>query len=170
MVRESLNLGVSVLTDVWLGSRPGKSPWSEKSGRTYDIRTDTYGPSKYSIAANRKRIGRGTTGWICHRDGSFGAIAGLFVFDGGTEVHAELLFMTGLVFPLPREYWIDGARIQFNPKEQWEPAGPFKPWPNNYANGVAVSTSNAVVLRRQLHPVVAEWLERHTATASIQLP
>lgn len=119
-----------MLTDVWLGSRPGKSPWSEKAGRTYDIRTDTYGPSKYSIAANRKRIGPGTTGWICHRDGSFGAITGLFVFDGGAEVHAELLFMTGLVFPLPREYWIDGARIQFNPNEQREPAGPFKPWPD----------------------------------------
>lgn len=154
-----------MLTDVWLGSRPGKSPWSGKAGRTYDIRTDTYGRSKYSIAANRKRIESGTTGWICHRDGSFGAIAGLFVFDGGAEVEAELLFMTVLVFPLPREYWIDGALIQFNPKERWVPAGPFKPWPNNYANGVAVSDSNAAILRRQLHPVVAECLERHTVPA-----
>ena len=41
-------------------------------------------------------------------------------------------------------------------------AGPFKPWANNYANGVAISDSNAAILRRQLHPVVAYWLERHT--------
>ena len=76
--------------------------------------------------------------------------------------------MTGLVFPLPREYWIDGARIQFNPKERWEPAGPFKPWPSNYANGVALSDSNAAILRRQLHPVVTEWLERHSPCMTIK--
>ncbi len=72
--------------DVILGNRPGRSSsWSQATGREYDIRTATHGKSDYSVTVNRDRIDDRTTGWICLRDGNFGAIAGLCAFTGPAE-------------------------------------------------------------------------------------
>lgn len=151
-----------MLTDVWLGSRPGdKGTWAATTGRTYDVRTDRYGRSTYSLAANWARIGAGTTGWICHRDSSHGMVAGLFAFDGGPEfIEDGIRYLPGIVFPLPRDWWIDGARIRLARK--WMPSGPFREAPNRFQNGMNVPDVDAAVLRHHLHPVAQEWIERHT--------
>jgi hypothetical protein len=152
----------SRLDHVMLGSAPGPSSrWAQATGRTYDIRVDTYGQAGYSVSVNIDRIGKGTIGWICHRDGSFGAIAGIIIFSGISgqpDPNTDLHYEKGLLWPLPREYWIDGARLQLR---GWQ-GSPFKPAPNQFQNGQEIRRENVVLLYNQLAGAVKDWLTSHT--------
>lgn len=150
------------IAHVLLGSTPSQtSTYALATGLTYDIRTDVYGPGPYTLRVNHKRVGDGTIGWVCHRDGSYGVIAGVMVFDG-TPVHREpggLEYKDGLLWPLPSDYWIDGARIRL---EGWSGAAPFKPSPSRFQNGVSVSEADAEILLRLCAPPVRDWLSHHS--------
>ena len=157
----------SQLGDVLLGDRQGdSSPWSKATGREYDIRAGAYGLSSYAVTVNRDRVGPGTTGWICFRDGSFGYIAGLCIFTGATQAKGAdgIAYAPGLIYPLPREYWIDGARIQLS---KWSGRAPFKAPPNRFRNGEAIETSDVAVLTSLLADPVCVWREDRIAEVSV---
>ena len=146
------------LDHVLLGSTPGeRSRWAQATGRTYDIRVDEYGRQDYSVSVNIDRIGPGTIGWICHRDGGLGALAGVIVFDS-TDVEDEpdsgVSYKSGLIWPLPREYWIDGGRLL---ARGWDGA-PFKIGPSQFQNGSAAKPDNVKIIYKELAPVVKDWL------------
>jgi hypothetical protein len=93
----------------------GKTGWTQLSHREYDLRTWDYGEGNWSVTCNRQRVGPGTLGWIHRADGSHGHLAGLIVFTdvpqpqdepGGTAYYGD-----GWLWRLPREWWIDGARV-----------------------------------------------------------
>lgn len=149
------------LDHVLLGSTPGeRSRWAQATGRAYDIRVDEYGPQDYSVSVNIDRIRRGTVGWICHRDGGLGAIAGLIVFSSGKVEHepeSGVNYLPGVIWPLPREYWIDGGRLM---QRGWT-GSPFKTGPSQFRNGQEAKPENMKILYREIAPVVADWLLFH---------
>ena len=150
----------SQLDHVLLSSTPGtRSPWAEATGLTYDIRVDDYGKGDYTLSANVDRVGEGTVGWICHRDGGLGAIAGLIVFDGSPDFEGagDYTYRSGTTWPLPREYWVDGGRLRVR---GWNGA-PFAGGPSQFQNGRELKSENLPVLMRELHPAVRDWLDWH---------
>lgn len=146
----------SLLAHVLLSSTPGSNnPWAERTGRTYDIRVDDYGDDgSYSITVNIDRVQQGTVGWICHRDGGLGAVAGLIVFNGREGDEDGLVYKYGTIWPLPREYWVDGGRLI---ARGWDGA-PFRIGPNRFQNGQEARPDNIRILQRELHPAVRDWL------------
>ena len=154
------------LGHVLLASTPSRtSRYAQATGLIYDIRTDGYGPGPYTLKVNHGRVGDGTIGWVVHRDGSYGVVAGVMIFDG-TPVHREadgLDYKNGLLWPLPSDYWIDGARIRL---KGWSGGAPFKPPPNNFQNGVRVLDADAKILMRLCAPPVQDWLTHHSVLLS----
>lgn len=146
----------SPLTHVMLSSTPGSSnPWAEKTGRTYDIRVADYGDNRsYNVTVNIDRVQRGSVGWICHRDGGLGAVAGLIVFNGKKGHEDGLVYKYGTIWPLPREYWVDGGRLI---TRGWDGA-PFCKGPSRFQNGREARPANIAILQRELHPAVKDWL------------
>lgn len=113
---------------------------------------------------NIDRIGPGTVGWIVHRDGSFGAVAGVIVFFGGAENVGDrdgIQYEKGRLWPLPHEYWIDGARLQLL---GWRGA-PFKTGPSRFQNGTTVRLENLALLMKQVALPVKEWMVSEVAAA-----
>lgn len=149
------------LEHVLLGSTPGpRSRWAQATGRTYDIRVDEYGRQDYAVSVNIDRIGAGTVGWICHRDGGLGALAGLIIFSGEEaeeEPASGVTYKPGIIWPLPREYWIDGGRLR---ARRWRGA-PFKEAPNRFQNGQEAKPDNVKLIYKELAPVVRDWLLLH---------
>ena len=83
------------------------------------------------------------------------------VFDG-TDVYRGtdgLDYKDGLLWPLPSDYWIDGARVVLG---GWSGAAPFKPSPNRFQNGVSVKDTDAGILWRLSAPPVQDWLTHHS--------
>jgi hypothetical protein len=152
-------MGRPMLDHVLLGDQPGESPWSRATGRVYDIRADAYGEGDYSITVNRDRIGRGSTGWMCFRDGSFGFVAGMCVFTAEPEAADRdgIVYSPGIIYPFPREYWIDGARVQLSP--DWSMRAPFKPSPNRFKNGESLKPGDVSVLLSLVAEPVRIWRE-----------
>ena len=137
-------------TDVLLLARPGDA-------------ISAYGPSDVAVAVNRSRIGLGTVGWMVHADETFGCVSGLAIFDGrvsDTREHEDGRLGV-LVHPLPREYWIDGARIRLS---GWEKSAPFAGRSRRFSDGTTITAGNARVLRDLLATPVREWLDLHTAS------
>jgi hypothetical protein len=93
---------------------------------------------------------------MCLRDGSFGYVAGLCIFTDVTQAKDAdgLAYAPGIVYPLPREYWIDGARIQLS---KWSGRAPFKSSPNRFRNGEAIDTLDVKVLTSLLAEPVCVW-------------
>lgn len=159
------------LHDVLLGNnpRPTKmSGWHRLSQRRYDLAAWDYGPSNWNIACNVARIGPATVGWIHRSDGSHGHLAGLIVFthkpDPVAEPGGSTHYCDGLLWRLPREWWIDGARVTAHPA--WTNRAPFGPT-RRFRNGEELSASCRAVLASLLHPVAREWLDvmiRHYTT------
>ena len=149
------------LDNVLLSSTPGtRSPWARATGRTYDIRVDDYGRGDYTLSANVDRVRAGTVGWICHRDGGLGAVAGLIVFDDGptiVEADSGYIYRSGDTWPLPRDYWVDGGRLRVR---RWTGA-PFASGPSQFQNGRVMTPENFKILYRELHPAVKDWLDWH---------
>lgn len=150
------------LQDVLLTNNPHPTPqtaWSKLSHRAYDLLTWDYGPGGWSLACNIPQIGPGTTGWICRSDGSHGHLAGLIVFDDqpyeelepGGPVH----YCDGWLWRLPREWWIDGARIGTDPR--WAGRAPFGEV-RRFRNGERLKQTHREVLWDLLHPVAREWI------------
>ena len=154
-----------MLDHVLLGSTPGeRSRWAQATGRTYDIRVDEYGRQDYSISVNIDRVGKGPVGWICHRDGGLGALAGLIIFSGGkpeVEPGSGVTYKPGVIWPLPREYWIDGGRLM---ARGWSGA-PFKKAPNQFQNGQEAKPANVKLIYKEISPVVRDWLQFHPLRA-----
>lgn len=152
----------SQLDHVMLGSTPADtSPYAVATGLSYDIRTDKYGSGPYTIRVNRQRVGEGTVAWIVHRDGSYGVVAGVMIYDDMPVYPGDdgLHYKTGLLWPLPSDYWIDGARLRL---DGWAGA-PFKAAPNRFQNGQAITDGNARILLRRAAAPVVDWLRYHNA-------
>lgn len=158
----------TTLSDVLLGNNPSpttKTGWSKRSGREYDLLTWDYGPMSWSVECNLSRIGRGTVGWIHRTDGSWGHIAGIIVFDGESEDVDELggasHYHKGVLWRLPIEWWIDGARIHLAGWSARAPFGGSKV--RRFRNGESLNASDVAVLERLLHPVAVAWLAERRA-------
>ncbi|MDF2092594.1 hypothetical protein P0Y31_09580 [Knoellia sp. 3-2P3] len=156
------------LDDVLLSNNPkptSKTGWAKLSQREYDFVTWDFGVASWSIACNRDRVGPGSVGWIHRADGSFGHLAGLIVFDdtpssvrepGGTVDHC-----TGILWRLPREWWIDGARVALHPA--WSGRAPFGAT-RRFRNGEQLKIQDRDVLWEMLHPVARDWVEAEVAS------
>jgi hypothetical protein len=158
----------SQLANVLLGNNPSptaKTGWSKVSGREFDLLSFDYGPGDWSIACNQKLIGPGTVGWIYRSDGSFGHLAGLIIFDGvplpQTEPGGAVDYCSGMLWRLPREWWVDGARIA---SRGW-PAkrAPFGTRTRRFRNGESLSEVEEAVLWNELHEVARDWLLANVA-------
>jgi hypothetical protein len=152
-----------LLDHVLLGNNPSptaKTGWSKLSGRVYDLVTWDYGPSDWSVTCNLKNVGPGTVGWIYRSDGSFGYIAGLIVFSSTPQPQQEakgvVHYCEGLLWRLPREYWIDVARVSAH-KAGWSGRSPFKTV-KRFANGEQLKTPDKLILWDLLHPVAQAWI------------
>jgi len=151
------------LQHVLLGCNPNsnlQSGWSSKSLRTHDVLADAYDDrGDWSIAGNITGIGPGTIGWIYRADGSFGHPAGLIAFDGDQDEFIEhgnkITYGRGWLFPLPWEWWVDGARISAS---TWSGRAPFGKI-RRFRKGERISTADAAVLRNLLHPVARIWID-----------
>lgn len=154
----------SRLDHLLLGSAPGSNgSWAQRNGRTYDVRTDDFGDSDYSVSVNIDRVGPGTVGWIVHFDGSFGKIAGVIVFYGQGDDQPGDRYEQGRLWPLPSEYWIDGARLQLL---GWEGA-PFHDGPRRFRNGQTVKPGNVALLLRHIALPVREWMDAEVRAARL---
>lgn len=166
------------LENVLLGNNPytdTSQGWAAKSGRTYDLNTVDYVvEGAWSIAANRKRIGAGTVGWIrrpsdpWHQStpaARWGFIAGVVVFtsDQPTDIDDDggangVIYYPGPIWRFPREWWIDGARINLS---GWgDKAAPFgSDVPPQFASGRRIDPQDAKILYDLVHPVAFEWID-----------
>lgn len=160
---EGVALSGGQLNDVLLGNNPRPTPqsaWSRVSHREYDLLTWDYNPGSWSVACHLSRIGPGTVGWIYRADGSYGHVAGLIVFSdlpyqqkepGGTAHYCD-----GLLWRLPREWWIDGARVHVD--KRWSGRAPFGEV-RRFRNGEYLRPNDRQILWNLLHPVAREWIE-----------
>lgn len=150
------------LSDVLLGNNPHPTPhsaWIKASHRTDDLLSWDYGLSNWSIACNIGRIGPGTVGWIYRTDGSYGHLAGLIVFsdrpwpenEPGGVVH----YCDGWLWRLPREWWIDGARVHAD--KDWSGRAPFGNI-RRFRNGESLNPGDRAILAKLLHPVALGWI------------
>jgi hypothetical protein len=150
------------LSDVLLANNPkptAKTGWSNLSRREYDVLSHDHGSGNWSVACNLERIGPGTVGWIYRADGSFGHLAALIVFEDqpyplkepGGVVH----YCDGLLWRLPREWWVDGARIRLD--AGWSGRSPFGKM-QRFRNGEELKAPDRAVLFTMLHPVAKMWL------------
>lgn len=151
------------LTDVWLGSNSqAKTGYALEAPRGgFDISTASYERAGWSIACNHDQIDRGTIGWIFRADGSWGHMAGLIAFTGPPEEDGpNLHYAKGQLFPLPREWWLDGARMQLN---DWGTSPPFGLGKKGVRvvqlqAGQAVPSNHTKAMTDHLHPVAREWI------------
>lgn len=158
------------LSDVLLGNNPqptAKTGWSKLSERAYDVLSHDYGPGDWSVACNLERIGIGTVGWIYRSDGSYGHLAAMIIFDGEPysmqEAGGIAHYCDGLLWRLPREWWVDGARIG---PAGWSGRSPFGKL-RRFRNGEELKTADRAVLFSMLHPVARHWLTEHSGAADI---
>lgn len=165
----------SRLANVLLGNNPrptSKTGWSKLSGREVDIASFDYGEYDWSVACNQSRIGPGTVGWIYRSDGSYGHLAGLIVFSDDPQTEQEpggdVDYCAGLLWRLPREWWVDGARIA---SRGW-PAkrAPFGTRARRFRNGERLDESEARLLRKELHRVAQDWLLAQVAIQTSGAP
>lgn len=152
------------LSDVLLGNNPSptaKTGWTRRSGRTYDLLTWDYDWGSWSIACNKERISLGTIGWIYRSDGSFGHLAGLIVFGEETSDEGRgarrVYYRSGWLWRLPREWWVDGARIAAHP--DWAGRAPFGAV-RRFRNGEELRSRHREIVWQHLHPIAQEWVER----------
>lgn len=151
------------LDNVLLGNNPSptsKTAWSNRSGREYDLLTWDYGDGGWSVECNLGRIGPGTVGWIYRADGGWGHVAGVIVFDGSPYAAKERggtsHYCDGVMWRLPLEWWIDGARVQL---AGWSHRAPFAATGvRRFRNGESLQAHDVEVLEHLLHPVAMDWL------------
>jgi len=156
------------LTDVLLGSNwNATSGWAATAGRSYDVALARYGHGRWSVACNLTRIDDGTIGWIIRADGTWGHVAGVLAVSGLPEPTREaggiVQYVPGLLFPLPRDWWLDGARLQL---DGWQTAAPFglSAAGNRMAQfqgGQTLGDHHVALIEQHLHPVALDWIEAH---------
>jgi hypothetical protein len=161
--REEEALDNGRLNDVLLGNNPrptAQTAWSKLSHREYDLLTWDYGHGSWSLGCNAGRIGPGTVGWIYRSDGSYGHLAGLIIFMGLSKQYSEpggpVNYCDGWLWRLPREWWIDGARVRVD--KRWSGRAPFGDV-RRFRNGEYLKSHDREVLWDLLHPVAREWIE-----------
>lgn len=147
--------------DVLLGSdRSADNPWAKRHGFMDDITLLDYGFSSWSVSCNLAKIDNGTIGWIYRSDGNWGHIAGIMAINGVAEERGDCHYAKGAVFPLPRDWWLDGARLHM---EGWNKLhAPFgMPGGHRIAriqNGVSIARDSMRAISKLLHPVAMEWV------------
>jgi hypothetical protein len=155
---------VQYLPNVLIGDNPTEaSRWTEHTGQVFDILGKEYGISDWSIRVRNRNIGPGTVGWMYRADGDWGHLAAIMVFgltpEEDTYVepsNRKLRYRQGVLFPLPREWWVDGARIH---QHGWSSRAPWGGKIRRFQNGEQLSAGDVQVLRGLLHPVASEWLD-----------
>lgn len=163
------------LADVLLSSsKKATTGWAALTGRTYDVTLDDYGASNWSVACNLAKIDVGTIGWIARADGNWGHIAGLLAVQDQPykqiEANGEVWYAPGVVFPLPREWWVDGARLHLG---GWPNRAPFGRGSSGrrmavFRSGESVPGSAVALIEHLLHPVVLEWV-KHARSGQVAL-
>ena len=151
------------LEDVLLGSNKlATAGWAAKAQRSYDIVLGDYGPGRWSVACNWTRIGDGTIGWIIRADQAWGHVAGCVAFDDDprpiNEKGGRVWYADGILFPWPRDWWIDGARLNL---AGWV-GSPFGLTGNRnrtprFQSGVTLNPQSLEILEELAHPVAIEW-------------
>lgn len=158
------------LTDILLGSnKRASSGWAASTGRSFDVLMDDYGPGNWSIACNKKRIVPGTIGWIVRSDGGWGHIAGILAItedhEDVKEPHGTVTYARGIIFPLPREWWIDGARLHL---DGWDTRAPFGLTNAGgrlarFRAGESLDDHLVALIEQHLHSVALDWVDRGRA-------
>lgn len=153
------------LTDILLGSsKSATTGWAATTGRSYDVLMADYGPAEWSIGCNANRIGEGTIGWIVRSDGHWGHVAGILAvedrYDEVEEENGLVMYVPGTLFPLPREWWIDGARLHL---DGWLARAPFGRSASGnrlarFRGGESLDQDLVALIEDQLHEVALEWV------------
>ncbi len=157
----------SVLRDILLGSNKNATTgWTAATGSMYDVKLDDYGSGTWSVGCNLERIDAGTIGWIVRSDGNWGHIAGILAVTGEPyeqrERRAILTYAPGIVFPLPREWWVDGARLHL---DGWPRRAPFGISASGrrmarFKGGELLSRDAVRLIEKRRHPIVTDWVTR----------
>ena len=155
-----------MLSDVLLGSNKlATAGWAAKSQRSYDIVLGDYGAGGWSLACNWSRIGEGTIGWIIRADQAWGHVAGCLAIHSDPESIKEkggrVWYAHGTIFPWPRDWWIDGARLNL---AGWSgtPFGLTKTGrrTSRFQAGVTLSQASLELIEELAHPVAIEWANK----------
>jgi hypothetical protein len=151
---------------VLLSSSPGDgNAWAKISGRVHNLMHDDYDEdAAWTLTCRISKIVPGTVGFICFADGCYGKISALFIFDGRTweeqEVNGPVTYGSGVLWRLPSNYEVDGARLRLDP--DWSGRAPFTKLPNRkvlpFRNGEALKGSDVAVIWSHLHPFVRNWI------------
>ncbi len=158
-----------LLSDVLLGSNwNATTGWSATAGRSYDIALAHYSTkARWSVACNLNRIDAGTIGWIIRADGTWGHVAGLLAVSGPPkpirEAGGTVHYVPGLLFPLPRDWWLDGARLQL---DGWQTAAPvgLSAAGNRMARfqgGQVLDGAHVALIEQHLLPVALDLIESY---------
>ena len=74
-------------------------------------------------------------------------------------------YAPGVIFPFPREWWVDGARLSL---AGWPPRAPFG-WTTTgrrmavFMSGTSSPDQAAALIENRLHPVARGWVARARA-------
>ena len=156
-----------ILSDVLLGSNKlATAGWAATAGRTYDIVLGDYGPGRWSLACNWRRIGKGSIGWIIRADQGWGHVAGSLAVEKDPreekEEHGDVWYAPGIIFPWPCDWWIDGARLHL---AGWV-GSPFAmsksgQRTSRFQGGQMIAAESLALIQDFAHPVALEWADRH---------
>jgi len=155
-----------ILDDILLGSNKNASTgWSAVADRHYDITLDNYGTGGWSVAWNVDKVGGRTIGWIVRADGNWGHVAGLLAVTAEPQPQVEpygtVHYVPGVLFPLPREWWIDGARLNLAGWPRRSPFGVSRHGTRmaRFRNGERLVAAATLLMFARLHPVAQAWVE-----------
>ena len=150
-----------ILPHILMGSETtGDNPWSRITDRTDDIALHPFGSCDWSVRVNVKKVGPGTVAWV-YRFGEEGHIAGVIKATAPAyeqaEAHGKVWYLPGILFPLPQPWQITHEMVQKH--GGWSGRAPFGPSGiRRFANGEALSDTDARVLLDLLHPLARGWL------------
>lgn len=155
------------LSDILLGSNKDSGRgWAQVAARSFDVLLSDYGKGSWSVGCNLERIDRGTIGWIVRSDGGWGHLAGVLAVDGPPAPEREpggtVHYAPGLLFPFPREWWIDGARLNL---AGWPSAAPFGSKRTGgrmaqFRSGQELHRDGLRLIESRLHPLLLDWVEQ----------
>lgn len=155
-----------MLEDVLLASNKlATAGWAAKAQRQFDVLLSDYGDGGWSLACNWTRIGPGSIGWIIRADQAWGHVAGCLAVDGDPytvkEKGGPVWYAEGTIFPWPREWWIDGARLHV---AGWTgaPFGLTRAGKRaaRFQSGVTLNLHSLDLIEQLAHPVAIEWADQ----------